>query len=294
MRDDFNRYGICVDEFAQFDHIPPQLYIRASNRLVGDYVMTQNNISHPVTKSDSIAYGNWWLDQHMTGKYAVPVPGQEGKFTVQLEGNFPHGAKGAAPPPYDVPYRLMLPKRGTGTNLLIPVAMSVSNVAFASTRIESMLMATGTAAGVAATQIVDGSAATVQDVDVSKVQSILTGTFKQAIHVPGPAPPLSPLACDATKANAITITGAGTAAANGRYVRTNATMDGRPSFRLDAAHQLYSYQGQWRVAQSGVKDSIVYTDSASKHRDGPSVAAAWTVAPAGVAPAPRSIACEMR
>ena len=47
---------------------PPQLYVRASNRLVGDYVMTQNNIATPASKNDSIAVGDWSLDQHMTGK----------------------------------------------------------------------------------------------------------------------------------------------------------------------------------------------------------------------------------
>ena len=180
VRDKFNRYGLCVDEFAQFDHVPPQLYIRESNRLVGDFVMTQNNIANPRRQTDGIATADWWLDKHMTGKYAVPTAGV---FHVQLEGNFLPSDPGAGPPSYDVPYRLMVPKRGTGTNLLVPVCMSVSSAAFASTRIEAMLMGTGSAAGVAAKQLVDGSVTTVQDVDVSAVQAILTGTFKQRVHV---------------------------------------------------------------------------------------------------------------
>merc|ERR1712194_440595 len=103
---------------------------------------------------------------HMTGKYAVPT--EDGKFVVQLEGTFPHD-KTTSPPSYDVPYRLMIPKRGTGTNLLVPVCLSTSHIAFSSTRIETMLMGTGTAAGVAAQQLIDGSIATVQEVNVSKV-----------------------------------------------------------------------------------------------------------------------------
>merc|ERR1712100_772854 len=101
-----------------------------------------------------------------------------GNFVVQLEGEFPHNSE-TIKPSYDVPYRLMTPKRGTGTNLLVPCALSTSHAAFASTRIETMLMGIGSAAGVAAKQVVDGSAATVQDVDVSKVQAILVGTFDQ-------------------------------------------------------------------------------------------------------------------
>ena len=78
----------------------------------------------------------------------------------------------------------MIPKIGTGANLIIPVAFSASAVAYSSTRIENMFMSVGTAAGVAAKQVVDGDAATVQDVDVTKVQAILVGTFSQRIHGP--------------------------------------------------------------------------------------------------------------
>jgi len=78
----------------------------------------------------------------------------------------------------------MTPKRGTGANLLVPVALSASAVAYSSTRIENMLMSVGTAAGVAAKQLVDGDVATVQDVDVARVQGILTSVFAQRIHGP--------------------------------------------------------------------------------------------------------------
>lgn len=74
--------------------------------------------------------------------------------------------------------------RGSGTNLLVPVAISASAVAYSSTRIENMFMSLGSAAGVAAQQLVDGSAATVQDVNVSRVQQILVDTFKQRVHGP--------------------------------------------------------------------------------------------------------------
>ena len=77
-----------------------------------------------------------------------------------------------------------MPKRGQGANLLVPVALSASAVAYSSTRIENMFMSVGTAAGVAAKQVVDGTAATVQDVDVGKVQAILAGVFAQRVHGP--------------------------------------------------------------------------------------------------------------
>ena len=182
VRQDFNRYGLCSDEFVEYDYIPPQLYIRESNRLVGDFVLTQNNIAKPPFQADSIAVGHWWLDEHMTGKYAVPKSEGNPHFVVTLEGNFVSNATTQLPP-YDVPYRLMIPKKGTGANLLVPVCLSASHVAFASTRIETMLMGVGSAAGVAAQQLVDGTAQTVQEVNISMVQNILVNIFKQQIHV---------------------------------------------------------------------------------------------------------------
>jgi hypothetical protein len=181
VRDLFSRYGLCRDEFAAYGYIPPQLYVRISNRLVGDYVITQNNIADPRSKNDSIGVGDWSFDEHMTGKYAVPQ--SDGSVQVMLEGNFwPSIANNSNW--YDVPYAVMIPKRGTGANLLVPVAISASAVAYSSTRIENMFMSLGTAAGVAAQQLVDGSVAAVQDVDVSKVQAILNGTFQQRVHGP--------------------------------------------------------------------------------------------------------------
>ena len=73
----------------------------------------------------------------MTGKYAVPLG--NGSYVTQLEGNFWPRAG-----PYTVPYGAIIPKRGTGANLLVPVCLSASAVAYSSTRIETMFMATGT------------------------------------------------------------------------------------------------------------------------------------------------------
>jgi len=146
--------------------------------------MTQNNIASPRSRADSIAVGDWSLDEHMTGKYAVPTASGDDAI-VTLEGNFwPHISPGSSSDWYDVPLSIMLPKRGTGANLLVPVCLSASSVAYSSTRIENMFMSVGTAAGVAAAQVVQGSAAVVQDVDVAKVQEVLTATFKQRIHGP--------------------------------------------------------------------------------------------------------------
>lgn len=105
---------------------------------------------------------------------------------------------------------------GTGANLLVPVCLSASAVAYSSTRIENMFMSVGSAAGVAAKQLVDGTAATVQDIDVSIVQAILTGTFQQRIH--GPAGHGSGGGGGKyTGKKSYTVVGAGSADWNGEY-----------------------------------------------------------------------------
>lgn len=247
----FRSVGLCADEFVDNGHLPVQLYVRISNRLVGDYVMTQNNIANPRNKDDSIAVGDWSFDEHMTGKYAVPVPGSPGEYQVMLEGNFwpsitPTGNW------YDVPFKIMLPKRGTGANLLVPVCLSASAVAYSSTRIENMFMSVGSAAGVAVKQLVDGEVTSVQDVNVSKVQGILTNTFRQRIHGPpggggggGSCPSSSNTTC-----KQYVVSGAGSEAANGAYV-LKGSQYGAPSY-VNAAtgYSLYRYGGEWRLVDN--------------------------------------------
>merc|ERR1711871_1584881 len=131
-----------------------------------------------------------------TGKYAVHVG--EGKYEVQLEGNFwpsvtPNPGNSSDKRPksnwYDLPFRAIVPKRGTGSNLFVPVALSASAVAFSSTRIENMYMSVGAAAGVAAVQFInDPTLHQVQDVNVTKVQQMLRSVFHQRVHGPPHAP----------------------------------------------------------------------------------------------------------
>ena len=118
----------------------------------------------------------------MTGKYAVPVGG--GRHEVQLEGNFWPSVRNGTNW-YDLPYSVLRrPMRAAPAPTCSSPSRSASAVAYSSTRIENMFMSVGTAAGVAAKQLVDGDVAAVQDVDVSKVQRILTATFGQRVHAP--------------------------------------------------------------------------------------------------------------
>ena len=247
----------------------------------------------------------------------------DGSYQVMLEGNFWPSITPDNGNWYDVPYSIMLPKRGTGGNLLVPVALSASAVAFSSTRIENMYMSVGTAAGVAAKQLVDGDAAVVQDVVVSKVQAILSGTFRQRVHGPpqaNPAPPSPP------NAQYYTVDGAGSSDWNGMYLPADEAVHARARAELaaDASSRwasgaqvesndgfgsglvtplghamyhnaactkkvgsvcsLYAEGGVWRLAVYGNAQTLQYV--AGSDSGGAPPLTGWTVAVAGKAPAP--------
>jgi hypothetical protein len=290
VRERFSSYGLCADEFVEFGNIPPQLYVRISNRMVSDYVMTQNNMANPLNKDDSIAVSDWSLDEHMTGKYAVPSQSQADdggspSYVVMLEGNFWPSVSPAGNW-YDFPYKTLVPKRGVGGNLLVAVAFSASAVAYSSTRIESFFMATGSACGVAAAQLVDGSAATVQDVNVTTVQTILVNRFGQQIHGPPDGPTPRPPTPPAPKY--YNVTGAGSESWNGQYV-LKGDYDSSPLYQSVAAsdQQLYleADKGAWRLAVMGKQ--VYYLGGSASDRLPPTTG--WTVPPGGgggEAPAP--------
>jgi hypothetical protein len=197
-RKDVGRFGLCADEFVEFGNWPPQLYIRASVRLIGHVVMTQNNLILPRSKKDSVSMACWELDQHTMSRYAVEVKKGDGATSLQAqnEGFFRHSIDPSVPPEskdkmdphdlwYDVPFQVMVPKRTQAVNLLVPVALSSSSVAFSSLRIETMYMDLGSAAGAAARQIVEGGLLrAVQEIDIQEVQRVLTEEFNQRIHGP--------------------------------------------------------------------------------------------------------------
>ena len=145
-------------------------------------------------------------------------------------------------------------------------------------------MYVGTAAGVAAMQVVSGSAATVQDVNVTKVQNILTQQFDQALRWGGPpVPPPAPK--DVPKY--YNVTGAGSADWDGQYaVNTGNTYYGLTYTQTtNTQHSLYAYQSMWRLAVEGKELFYAATTPSSLP---PSTG--WTVAAVGakgVAPAPK-------
>ncbi len=161
LRKEVNEWGLAKDEFTDTDHWPPQLYIRESRRMVGEYIMTQKDLQAERTKSDSIGMGSYTIDSHNFERVAMP------DGTVQNEGNTEVPIQ-----PYQIPYRILLPKREQASNLLVPVCVSASHVGYSSLRMEPQYMILGQAAGVAASLAVKNNIA-VQDIDIKALQGRL-------------------------------------------------------------------------------------------------------------------------
>jgi FAD dependent oxidoreductase len=159
---EMKEWGLCRDEFVDTGYWPYQLYVREARRMTGEYVMSQRDIQTDLTKPDAIGVGSYNSDSHNVQRR----PAADGA-AVENEGDMQ-----VAVTPYQIPYRIMVPKRAEATNLLVPVCFSATHVAYSTLRMEPQYMIIGHAAGVAARLAIDGNGA-VQDVDAGALRKKL-------------------------------------------------------------------------------------------------------------------------
>ena len=142
--------------------------------MVGEFVMTQKDLQTDLTKPDPIGMGSYNSDSHNIQRIVAP------DGFVRNEGDMQ-----VAVTPYQIPYRVMLPKRAEAANLLVPVCFSASHVAYSSLRMEPQYMIMGQAAGVAAKMAVDAGLA-VQDINTAKLAARLKDQGAVFEYVPSP------------------------------------------------------------------------------------------------------------
>ena len=161
LQKEANQWGLADDEFTGSDHWPPQLYIREARRMIGEYVMTQRDIQTDLAKPDAIGMGSYNSDSHNVERIvnAAGFVRNEGDMQVPVK-------------PYQIPYRILLPKRAEARNLLVPVCFSASHVAYSTLRMEPQYMILGHAAGVAAAMAIRRSVA-LQDIDTAELTRTL-------------------------------------------------------------------------------------------------------------------------
>lgn len=162
LRDQMLSWGLPKDEYVEYAHWTPQLYIREARRMVGEYVATQANCENKVTVDDGVGMAAYTMDSHNCQRVVIV---KDGKAMVKNEGNVE--IKGGLP--YDVSYRCLTPKREECDNLLVPVCLSASHIAYGSIRMEPVFMLLGQSAAKAACLAIDGGVK-VQEVDVKEIQ----------------------------------------------------------------------------------------------------------------------------
>ncbi|WP_257666472.1 FAD-dependent oxidoreductase [Parapedobacter tibetensis] len=166
IRTEMAAWGLPKDEFADNDHFPYQLYVRESRRMIGEYIMTEHNclLANRVAASDPVAVGTYMLDCHIVSR----VVDAEGK--LRNEGSV-YG-RGLRTGPYQISYQSITPKAEECENLLVPICLSASHIAFSSIRMEPVYMVLGQSAGTAAALSLDEQC-TVQELDYGKLRAKL-------------------------------------------------------------------------------------------------------------------------
>lgn len=183
LRKDLSAFGLCADEFPATDHWSPQLYVREGRRMQGDYVLSQKDILGEATKEDAIAVSSFPIDSHDVQRVARKdgtVINEGTIFPVRISERR-HGYR------YHVPYRSITPKAAECENLLVPVALSATHVAYSSIRVEPTWMILGQSAGIAAALSAKEGVA-VQQLPYSKLRERILAQ-KQVLEIP----PLAPL-----------------------------------------------------------------------------------------------------
>ena len=159
-----SRWGTCKDEFQDGfgDGWQRQLYVREARRMVGETVMTERHCLGKDVAKRPVAMAAYQMDSHHVRRQV----GADG--FVRNEGDVEVGGGR----PYPIDYGAIVPKRGECANLLVPVCLSASHIAFGSIRMEPVFFALGQAAGTAAAQAAEANCA-VQDLDYAKLRARL-------------------------------------------------------------------------------------------------------------------------
>lgn len=161
LQDQMNQWGLAKDEFTDTGNWPHQLYIREARRMIGEYVATQKDLQTDLIKPDAVGMGSYASDSHNLQRHV-----NENGFVLN-EGDVQVPVR-----PYQIAYRSLVPKRADASNLLVPVCLSASHVAYSSMRMEPQYMLLGHAAGIAAALAVKQGVA-VQDVPIADLQKQL-------------------------------------------------------------------------------------------------------------------------
>jgi len=162
VQEEMRRWGLAKDEFVDNGGWPHQIYVREARRMLGTFVMTEHELLKERPTPDPVGMGSYTIDSHNVQRYITPDGG------VQNEGDIGVPTGG----PYAIAYGALVPRRGQADNLLVPVCVSSSHIAFGSMRMEPVFMVLGQSAATAAALAIEGGVA-VQDVPYARLRQRL-------------------------------------------------------------------------------------------------------------------------
>ncbi len=162
IRDKMGAWGLAADEFKDHGGWPHQLYIRESRRMRGAYVMTENELTRRCPTPESIGMGSYTIDSHNVQRYIDENGNVQNEGDVGLE----------LPGPYAIAYGSVVPTKEDCTNLLVPVCVSATHIAYGSIRMEPVFMILGQSAAVAACMAIDRNIA-VQEIPYPALREAL-------------------------------------------------------------------------------------------------------------------------
>lgn len=162
VRKEINKWGLPKDEFVDNGNWPHQIYVREARRMIGEYVMTEHDVLSKREVPEPVGMGSYTVDSHNVQRYVKP------DGYVQNEGDI--GVR--TPKPYNISYRALIPKKEECRNLLVPICVSSSHIAYGSIRMEPVFMILGQSAATAASLAID-EGISVQDVQYAKLRQQL-------------------------------------------------------------------------------------------------------------------------
>ncbi|MDE3743464.1 FAD-dependent oxidoreductase [Maribacter polysaccharolyticus] len=162
IQSEMQKWGLAKDEFTDNGNWPHQIYVREARRMIGEFVMTENELLKKRETPNPIGLGSYTMDSHNVQRYIKP------NGFVQNEGDIGIETNG----PYTISYGSLVPKKEECKNLLVPVCVSSSHIAFGSIRMEPVFMILGQSAAAAAVLAINENT-TVQNVDYDTLKEVL-------------------------------------------------------------------------------------------------------------------------
>lgn len=142
VRQHFQTWGLAADEFMESGNWPHQLYIREARRMVSGLVMTEHHCRGTERVADPVGMAAYTMDSHHVRRFVDEHGHVRNEGDVQV-GGFP---------PYPVAWQSICPREEECDNLLVPVCLSASHIAFGSIRMEPVFMVLAESAALGASE----------------------------------------------------------------------------------------------------------------------------------------------